>query len=339
MSLLRRGVAVVLIAAALTVATAPRTPARADESRPPPGAGADDGDLAGPVAFTVQRLPGGHTLTVIAYALNDVDVVEFDRAGMPVWRLSAGLSWTHSAQWLPDSDTILIADTHNNRVIEVDRTGRIVWRYANPGLLYPNDADRLANGNTLITVRDADLVVEVTPQGKVARHLSGAVDGPHNADALPNGNWLIANSSQDRVIEVGRGGREVWRAESGLSWPRDADRLADGRTLIADSGNGRVIEVDRRGRVQWEYADAAMVYDADRLPNGRTLLTVNVPPRSRLVEVDRAGRESGGWICRGRGTSWTASFGGGGSPRTAPPRRWRPGCRGRGGRRATIRPR
>ena len=73
--------------------------------------------------------------------------------------------------WGPDGEhTVLVADSLNDRVVEYayDRetdSWERVW--AVTGLNEPRDADRLPNGNTLVSDRMGHRVVEVTPEGEV----------------------------------------------------------------------------------------------------------------------------------------------------------------------------
>jgi len=65
--------------------------------------------------------------------------------------------------------TLLVADSENNRVVEYQLDGTEwtpIWGME-AGLDWPRDADRLENGNTLITDSRGDRVVEVTPNGTV----------------------------------------------------------------------------------------------------------------------------------------------------------------------------
>jgi hypothetical protein len=85
-------------------------------------------------------------------------------------------SWPFTAIRLAGGNT-LIACTHGNLVIEVDRAGKEVWRLSNadlptPLLKDPCGVQRLANGNTVITsygASKADEVkmLEVTPDKHV----------------------------------------------------------------------------------------------------------------------------------------------------------------------------
>jgi predicted Rdx family selenoprotein len=52
-------------------------------------------------------------------------------------------------------------------VFEIDRDGKVVWQYLTSKI--DHDADRLPNGNTLITGTTA--IVEVTPQSEIVWQL------------------------------------------------------------------------------------------------------------------------------------------------------------------------
>jgi hypothetical protein len=85
------------------------------------------------------------------------------------------------ASRLPNGHT-LITDSNNNRVIEVDAAGTVVWSYttntqtgSNPTPL-PTRAVRLANGQTLISDQFNDRVIEVNQAGNLVRQ-----DGNLNA--------------------------------------------------------------------------------------------------------------------------------------------------------------
>jgi hypothetical protein len=77
----------------------------------------------------------------------------------------------HNPQWLGDG-RVLVADSENRRVVELQRqpngTWTVAWAVddaAGEGFLWPRDADRLANGNTLITDSRNHRVVLVDENG------------------------------------------------------------------------------------------------------------------------------------------------------------------------------
>ena len=84
-----------------------------------------------------------------------------------------------------ENGTMLVADSENDRVVELDpETEEVVWQYGGRGLLHwPRDADRLPNGNTLVTDTFNDRVVEVSPRGEVVWSYEG-VRMPYAADRL-----------------------------------------------------------------------------------------------------------------------------------------------------------
>ncbi len=275
------------------------------ERRPPRG---EAGALHLPHA--VARLPRGGTLICDGSSsppamggLRGGRILILNPAGSPVWEYSAGLNFPHDAELDPSGERLLIADTGNDRVIEVEmRSGRVLWDSKGislsdgSSLHYPNDADYLPDGGILITDRDNHRVLVIDREGRVlwqfgetgvAGNGPKRLSGPHNADLLPNGNVVIADSGNDRVIEVSPAGEIVWEFSVGLSWPRDADRLGNGNTLITDSKNHRVIEVTPEGQVIWEFTDLVLPYEADRLKSGNTLIADS--EGRRVVEVSPGG--------------------------------------------------
>ena len=192
---------------------------------------------------------------------------------------------------------VVIADQYNNRVFEIDRAGDIVWTFGDgastPGLtsvVGPNDAERLPDGNTLISGTGVpggspdgactnsagcsdNRVMIVNPAGRIVWQYGGADDagaGPINTPVAAvvnaNGNVLITDQANNRIVEVTRTipAREVWQfppvgtasdSPLALNSPNSAQRLANGNTLIADESGNRVIEVKRNaaGTIVWQY--------------------------------------------------------------------------------------
>jgi hypothetical protein len=105
----------------------------------------------------------------------------------------------------------------------VDSGGTIVWQKA--GLNFPIDAERLVNGNTLITETSlGNRVIEVDSNGTIVWQ-KGGLNSPEDAERLPNGNTLITEYG-NRVIEVDSNGTIVWQ-KAGLVQPYDAERISN----------------------------------------------------------------------------------------------------------------
>ena len=178
----------------------------------------------------------------------------------------------------------LISEYGNNRTVEIDIDGNIIWQKT--GLLIPQDAERLANGNTLITEYATGRVFELD-KDDIKVWQKGGLELPVDAERLSNGNTLITEFSTQRVIEVDEEYNIVWE-KTGLSSPFDAERLETGNTLKAESyPEGQVIEVDIDGNIVWQITDLEGPVDVERLSNGNTLITEHIG--KKVSEVDISG--------------------------------------------------
>jgi outer membrane protein assembly factor BamB len=106
-------------------------------------------------------------------------VVAINRSTKEVdWRLGADDDYDvmfeqHNPQYLETADgnrAVLIADSLNDRVVEytyLNGSWELTWQVGVDQLSWPRDADRLPNGNTLITDTHHQRVIEVTPTGEI----------------------------------------------------------------------------------------------------------------------------------------------------------------------------
>lgn len=117
----------------------------------------------------------------------------------------------HNPDYL-NNGNIIIADSENNRIVEINyTTKRIEWLYQG-GLDWPRDADELPNGNILITDSLHNRVIEVNKEiKKIVWSHRGDLINPYEADFLDNGDILIGNGIGGVVYEINRNGVEVWR--------------------------------------------------------------------------------------------------------------------------------
>ncbi len=95
----------------------------------------------------------------------------------------------HNPQYLGPG-AILVADSENDRVVELhERNGswEVAWGVDSANGVrfdWPRDADRLPNGNTLITDSRNNRVVEVTPTGETVWSVDTGI-WPYDAERLP----------------------------------------------------------------------------------------------------------------------------------------------------------
>jgi hypothetical protein len=218
---------------------------------------------------------------------------------------------------------ILISDQFNNRVIEADPSGNIVWSFG----LGPNDFSE----KSIIGVNDAQRVGPFTlmagtgtPAGVIPQSPGGAPDNrvilvapskrivwqygqfgqsgtddnllnvPVQSTWLPNAHVLITDQGNNRIIEVNLRKHIVWQfpgsnsdPNAQLNSPNSAELLENGHILIADENNMRVLEVNRADEILKTFTASGTlgtVAFASRLDNGNTLMTD--AGNSRAVEVD-----------------------------------------------------
>ncbi len=181
--------------------------------------------------------------------------------------------------------TYLIADQFNNRVIEVDAAGKILWHFGGG----PNNVGPTA----IVGVNDAERI-----NGSLT--LMAGTGAPAGTEpACPNG------CADNRVMIVNRGGQIVWQygqfgvTGSGpdqLNTPVQDTYLPGGHVLITDQGNQRVIEVERASKaIVWQYgATGAAGEGPDSLnnPNSAELLEnghilISDENNNRAIEVNR----------------------------------------------------
>jgi hypothetical protein len=171
--------------------------------------------------------------------------VEFDAAGRKVRVLKGLPGLPFGVQRLPNGNTLVAVASRENVLVELDQDGRDVWKCNVKG--YAADAERLANGRTLVAFLHTSQVVEIDAAGRTVWELPG-VEFPYSVQRLANGNTLVCEIRARRVAEFTRDGKVVWQhvlAQGCAS----ARRLPDGRTLV--STRGGVLFVHRDGREVW----------------------------------------------------------------------------------------
>ncbi len=182
---------------------------------------------------------------VIIVDLNSSKIV-FNTKNFPKLKLS----YPNSAK-LTDQGTYLITDRNNDRFIEIDNQGKILFEYKD--LLKPHGAEKLKDGHYLVSDSDKNRVLEIDESGKTIWSYGtgdkSILNWPRDFDKLANGDYLITDSRNQRVIEVSPDKKIVWEYKKNLFWPYEADRLENGDTLISDSQQKRIIEVDNKGKI------------------------------------------------------------------------------------------
>jgi len=220
--------------------------------------------------FDVEILSSGNIL----FVLPGNGVYEINRGKQIVWSyLTTKIS--HDADRLANGNTIFVFGNNDTmsdtQVVEVNLAKQIVWSWyaqdhfnyspystiLKQGWTHTNAVTRLSNGNTLISPRNFDMVIEVNHAGEVVKTLGEAIMvEQHDPVLLENGNLLFANhDTPEKAIEIDADENIVWEyaITNQSQWPvRDTNRLSNGNTLITTTT--KIIEVTPDKKIVWSFA-------------------------------------------------------------------------------------
>lgn len=221
----------------------------------------------------------GRRFAAADYSSGKVCVVEAD----------GSVSWTQKAPnsndlWILPGGSVLFTTGHG--VKEVGKDGAVKFAYQSQAEIYA--VQRLANGNTFVGECTSGRLLELTPEGKIAKELAllpAGKAGGHayirNARALANGHFLVCHYGGRYVAEYAADGTVVWTHKT-PGGPHSAARLASGNTLIAcgDNGTPCLIEVNPEGQTVWQVSNADLpeqpfkfLTGFQKLPNGNVLVS------------------------------------------------------------------
>jgi hypothetical protein len=253
-------------------------------------------DAKGKVVWE-QRLPfgGAHDVWMLESGnvllhTGPATIEELTPDGTSVWKYTAqptdpkGRVEVHAFQRLADGTT-MVAESGNRRIVEVDKTGKIVHvtplRVDRPNAHQDTRlARKLDSGNYLVCHEGDGCVREYTPEGKVVwtyhLELGGRPRSPghgpeghgvevFSAVRLPSGNTLIGGGNNNRVLEVDPKGKIVWSIDQKelpditLAWVTTLHVLPSGNIIIGNTHAGpdqpQLVEVTRDKRVVWTFKD------------------------------------------------------------------------------------
>lgn len=303
----------------------------------------------GPSVTGVMVLPGSNdVLYTVINPESQRGAYEVNRAGQLVWSY-VNKTISHDVVRLPNGDTLLTAAHSEDygvwpytypEVFEVNQQGKVVWQwhasadYANNPKdanvrttdfgywTHVNEALRLPDGTTMISIRNFNLTVIVDSAGAVLKSFGdpcsrtcppfGYILEPHSPIPLSNGHYLINSPGPGRVYEFDASANTaVWQwpalgTQSSTPNLRGSQRLPNGNTLICDS-SGQMLEIAPDGTTVWTMRVAnywtgkgvsgAPFFQAERLsymppgfilasPSNKATYTGNTVPLSFTAGVD-----------------------------------------------------
>jgi hypothetical protein len=200
-------------------------------------------------------------------------IFRIDRKCSVAWRhLTAKVS--HDADLLPNGNVIYVFGWDSERdaqVTEIDSNGKVVWTWQARGKLDPswrvlgegalkedrpsfshaNAVIRLADGDTLVSLRNFHRVVRIAPDGSV-RKVFGPLQGVHDPNLLAD-DTILAMIGQPMSVIRWRGGVQetVFSNRIGIRPIRTVQPLQGGKTLpVRWSGASRSMPTWDRVRVE-----------------------------------------------------------------------------------------
>lgn len=208
----------------------------------------------------------------------------------------------------------------DNRVMLVNRHGKIVWQYGQAGVtgagmnqlntpvhsLFLSHFQNRRGWQIMITDQGNQRVIIVDKDHKllwqygttgVSGNGPNQLNNPNSAELLANGHILISDENNNRAIEVTQDFQIVATFTAGgtVSGVAFSSRLPNGDTLLTDSNNNRAVEVDANDAIVWQYVTNTgagsnpnpLPTRAIRLRSGNTLISDQF--NQRVIEVTPAG--------------------------------------------------
>jgi hypothetical protein len=223
----------------------------------------------------IQLLPNGNILFHTGWTT----IKEVNPKKEIVWQYEVkakegytGKYTLHAFERLPNGRT-MVAESGNQRIIEVDTDGKIVHEI-------PLAVDKPSATSDTRMVR-----------------------------SVPGGGYLVAHEADGKIREYDRNGKVVWEYALQLNNKPASPgatghgvmvfgvrRLANGNTLVGGGNNNRVFELDKSGTIVWSVEEKdlpgiklAWVTTVDALPNGNVIFGNSHagPENPQLIEVTR----------------------------------------------------
>lgn len=215
---------------------------------------------------------------------------------------------------------VLIADKLNNRLVIVDREGRVRWVFPRPGDLapgqsfqIPDDAFFSPNGKDIIATQEDDFVISVID---IATHkiiwryghpgVSGSAPNylwnPDDAMILRDNQVVAADIKNCRIIRIPFGAHALsWvQGTQGVCYhsppshygsPNGVFPLANGNFLVTEINGDWVDEITPAGKVLWSTHPPSIAYPSDSSQAGpNRYITVDYSTPGQVAEFNQAGQ-------------------------------------------------
>jgi outer membrane protein assembly factor BamB len=213
---------------------------------------------------------------------------------------------------------LLVADRGNNRLLLLDDTMHLVWKYPSAHaprdplrFYFPDDAFFIDHGTAIISNQEQnDTIIKLAyPSGKIIWSYGhprqpgtapGHLHEPDDAYLLKNGQITVADANNCRVLvinpnhtvahQIGTNGVCVHKPAASMGSPNGDTPLPDGNLLISEINGSWVSEYTMTGKLAWT-TQLPISYPSDpqQLGPDRYLIADYARP-GQILEFNRAGR-------------------------------------------------
>lgn len=217
----------------------------------------------------------------------------------------------------PFAGAVLVADRANGRLLVIDNSGNILWRFpgsnsalpagqafaADDAFLDPGGKTIVANDEThqmidRIDIATGTIVWQYGTYGRAGAR-TGQLHTPDDAYPLANGDIVVADIENCRILEIAPdksiarqwGKTGICRHQAGITFarPNGDTPLPDGGMLITEIGGSRVVRLAADGSVVFDiHVPVAYASDA-QLDTSGNVVVVDYSTHGQVVSVSPAG--------------------------------------------------
>lgn len=174
-------------------------------------------------------------------------------------------------QWNPERYSLgrcLVCQYDQNRVIEFDETGSVVWSVAGTS---PFACRGMPNGDRYIAYYNSGTIVHYDGQGNLIKNYGGLPQTISGFTIRENGNFLIAAGGLNKIVEVDVGGKQI--NEFPVAGNATSLEVGPAGTIfVSIYDQNKIIEYDITGKTLNEIAVQGGPFHAQPLESGNLLV-------------------------------------------------------------------
>ncbi len=219
----------------------------------------------------------------------------------------------------PFAGLLLIADRGNNRLLVVNPSGHVVWRYPSAQsppppvpFYYPDDAFWVHGGHAiLVNEEENNVLAEIAyPSGRTLwtyghPRVGGSTPGytrqPDDVYPYPGGGMVVADAKNCRILffsprgrptrQIGTTGVCTHDLPRAVGYPNGDTPLPNGHLLLSELNGGWIDEVTSTGHVIWSARVPGLPVPSDpqRLADG-TFIAVDYESPGGVVHFTKTGK-------------------------------------------------